>query len=712
MAVRGMQKDIVENWAQGVITAALKDRLPDGAVSLARNTQFFDVGPDQAVIGTRMGMLVQNTEPLAAAVTSQHYLNTDNQDSHILTLADGSVLTLSNGTPNEIAAAGTLTAGDSPSWATFTDQAYMVNGSDALKTDGTGVSTFGIRAPADNAWTLTAGVGGGVVPAGDYRVVITYVNSATGREGEESVPKSVTITSGNYPMVTLPSQATVGDSQVDYARIYIEQSGVRNNFFLVAAGTTPAITDSGFPLHPTNTTAVVINPTAAQIAVFRILSPGINNHQPPPVGARHVVARQQRLWVATATEIYWSEVGEPEYFNQIDNVLTVGEDGEVITGLAVLGDALIIFKRNRTYALTGVSPASWEIVQADPSIGCAGHTSIGYADGQVWWMSLRGPRRWSSSGMNIVDISTQFVGNLFDPQNVNEHDLANAVVVVSPTDQYVGWAVQVVGQSANNTIIPYNYVLSRWMSSGWDVVDITSSTVVTDVTGRGWPMLGDASGFVYQMGTASQDGVPPGEVNSGFATSTSSTTLTDSSQSWATDCWVGRYVWVYSPTQGLLTAQRQKVTANSATELTVAGWSPTPATGARYVIGGVLMDWQGAERNAAGPFFKKRIEFLFIDAQASAVGEHAQVLVYKDGDLTTPILNRVMTIGEGEEWGEAIWGESVWANRGFIKARIPIRSSGWSWQIRLLQLSDGKQLSVQRTAVQWLTKTKKIGQMK
>lgn len=710
MAVRGMSSDVVDNWAQGVITSPLQDRLPDGALAEGRNTQFYNIGPQQGMLGTRMGMTAQNATALAGAIVSQHYINTNTLDVHVVTLAGGNVVTLSNGTPSTIGT-GSFTVDDPVAWATFETNAYAVNGTDRLKTDGTGVTNFGIAQPASGAWSVAAGGSGGVLPAGDYRVVVTYVNSNTGHEGQQSEPKSVTIASGQQMTITLPSVATVGDSQVDYARIYIEQSGVRNDFFLLADGTTPAIGASGFALNASTTADVVFDVAQGSIDVFRTLAPGVNNNAPPPVGTRHVVARQQRLFVATATDVYWSDVGEPESFNLTDNTLPIGEDGEVITGLAVLEDALVIFKRNYTYALVGQSPSSWQVVLVDSSVGCTSHQSIGYADGRLWWMSMRGPRNWATSGSAIVDITGSVVADLFDEDAIDPDDLATSVVVVNPTDQYVGWAVTPKGSTVNKVIVPYHYILDRWMSSGWDVVDVVSAAVVQDTTGRGWPMIGDKYGFVYQLGTSTQDGVPSGQVATGTATSATSTTITDSTQTWTTNVFTGRYVVAYSPTTGIAaSAQRTRITSNTATALTVTSWPlGAPSVGSVYVIGGILLDWKGAERNANGPFYRKRIEFLFLDLYTTAVGDTCQVLVYKDGG-TSASLDRTLTIGQGDVWDVGLWGTAVWANRGFLKARIPIRTTGYSWQVRVLQLSSGKQLTVQRMAVQWLTKTKKVGQ--
>jgi hypothetical protein len=330
MSVRGFQSDIVENWYQGVVTAMLSDRLPDGALSGAKNTQFYNVGPNYAVVGTRSGCTPQNTTALAAAVVSQHYLNTQTADVHLLALTNGNIVALESGTPSTLAAAVLTEPTEVGSWASFENWAYLINGTDAIKTDGTTVAKFGIAQPAVGAWTAVAASGGSNLPAGDYVLVVQYVNSATGHAGPESDPISVTIAGSQRIRVTLPSTSTIGDSQVDYTRIYLQQTGTRNGYFQVVAGTSPGISGTNGWGVAAGTTTVYIDSSQDEIDVFITLSPGVNNNYPPPVNARHIVTAHQRMFVADATNLYWSDVGDPESFNTTDNTNPIGEDGEYI----------------------------------------------------------------------------------------------------------------------------------------------------------------------------------------------------------------------------------------------------------------------------------------------------------------------------------------------------------------------------------------------
>lgn len=71
----------------------------------------------------------------------------------------------------------------------------------------------------------------------------------------------------------------------------------------------------------------------------------------------------------------------------------------------------------------------------------------------------------------------------------------------------------------------------------------------------------------------------------GAVSSSTATTLTDSNASWTAAEWVGRFVIVVSGATGKRKVQTVKITANTGSTLTVAGWNGKPAVGDKYGIG-------------------------------------------------------------------------------------------------------------------------------
>jgi hypothetical protein len=419
---------------------------------------------------------------------------------------------------------------------------------------------------------------------------------------------------------------------------------------LVADGTTPAISElNGWAVGTDN---VDIDVAQESIDVFRLLAPSENDNYPPPDDAKFIVNHRSRLFAVTDNELYWSEAGFPEAFNIVNDNIPIGsEDGEPITGFAVLGDALVIFKKQSTYALIGEDPRSWSVEPIDATIGCVSYPSIASFDNKLFWMSLRGPQMWSSVNNQIADITTEIIGPNFEESAVDTDELSNSVAVGNPTQFYVGWAVAPKNRDRNEIIIPFHYKMQRWMSHRWDVVDVRSCTVVNDSRGRGWPMISDYDGNVYQLGVTHNDGVPSGTPAQGVVTSATSLTLTDSTATWTVDALKGRYVWVWDEDEGVRTAQRKRIVSNTATTLTVyTSWTQLPSVDWLYSLGGILLDWRSGFRHGGVPFFKKRIEFQFLELTATSLGVSCDLEVFKNLDEYNPIISRTLTLGAGDLW--------------------------------------------------------------
>lgn len=75
--------------------------------------------------------------------------------------------------------------------------------------------------------------------------------------------------------------------------------------------------------------------------------------------------------------------------------------------------------------------------------------------------------------------------------------------------------------------------------------------------------------------------------NNGLATGGTSTTLTDTTKSWATDQFAGGYIWIYNGTGA---GQIRSISSNTSDTITVSSsWDTTPSTDSRYVVSGLVI---------------------------------------------------------------------------------------------------------------------------
>lgn len=128
------------------------------------------------------------------------------------------------------------------------------------------------------------------------------------------------------------------------------------------------------------------------------VEPELNEeHRQPSFRPHHLVAFQGSLVVGGTWEepntIRYSVPGFPEYFPATAAADIGRNTNDIITGLGISGEALIIFKENSTHRLSGqlldpvtVQPG-WRLDELEDSIGCVSHTTIANSDGVLFFLS-------------------------------------------------------------------------------------------------------------------------------------------------------------------------------------------------------------------------------------------------------------------------------------------------------------------------------------
>lgn len=122
-----------------------------------------------------------------------------------------------------------------------------------------------------------------------------------------------------------------------------------------------------------------------------------------------------RLWVSRGRQLFASDIFDPLHFTE-NNYLAVGGslnamDGDIITGLARTADSrsLLVFTiHNTTIVKAGITDRdTWKttpdfIAFLFPGVGCCAGKSIFYHNGELWWFSVEGGRRFTQVGSSIL----------------------------------------------------------------------------------------------------------------------------------------------------------------------------------------------------------------------------------------------------------------------------------------------------------------------
>lgn len=147
----------------------------------------------------------------------------------------------------------------------------------------------------------------------------------------------------------------------------------------------------------------------------------VNRHLAPGPGSNETVLGLwmewigNRLWVARGRELFASDIFDPLHFTETTYIGGGGSlnamDGDVITALARTSDSrsLLVFTiHNTTIVRAGITDRTQWPITVDfiallfPGVGCSAGKSIFYHNGELWWWSVEGSRRFTQVGASIL----------------------------------------------------------------------------------------------------------------------------------------------------------------------------------------------------------------------------------------------------------------------------------------------------------------------
>lgn len=191
-------------------------------------------------------------------------------------------------------------------------------------------------------------------------------------------------------------------------------------------------------------------------------------NDPPPPSA-FAVTTTKRPFVASAENRTWLYPGKP-YFPGRAPEFNAGQFIEIdppsgdITGLAVLDQNVIIFKRDRIFVLAGEGPDATgagvfnNTYPIATDTGCIDSASIVATEKGVYFRSIR--------GIQMIDRSLQvtYPGVMVE-RIVNGSEITSSVLV--PAQNQIRWALRskdnsVAGTQLDNVVLVFDYLQGKW----------------------------------------------------------------------------------------------------------------------------------------------------------------------------------------------------------------------------------------------------------
>lgn len=677
-------------WRGGVVTGVDATLLPANASPRGWNSALALSRTGTPFVQKRRGLSCRGATQVtgAGAFLGQHdYVEVSTGTRrHLCTTATQIVVEAVDGTFTVLSSA--LTSDTPPDFVTANGLAFIFNGTDAYKVRGTTVENVGITRPT--VGTMAGAVGAAGLHNGTYELRVAFKNTNTGHISSASDTAAATVVATN-DAIDWSNVPVSADAQVGSRLLLVRNTATMAKFYVAGE-----IADN------VTTTAT----TSVADENLTTLAPSTTNRNAPVSGQKYCTLYRGRLVVSDGEAIYWSKIDEPEAFDPFASDL-IDSSGDVITGLAVNEGTLLVFKDDRTFAITGDLGGFYDLTQVSATMGCIAHRTIVMLNGSTYWWSRHGLTRFRGGAVECIGLT--LYGDPNDTVSIGNISAACAVAHEERSTIYI--ALPGIGQTRATFLLAFNTVLDVFESNYWDPMDVASLGKAIDGNGILQPTLGSYAGQVFQLWSGNNDGIAANTSTGGSFTvavgaSVNSITFTDPNSLSADTTGGGlierKITILNSDGEVVTTNPRPRITANTTTAVTFTPPITLDAGTYTLVIGGPNFQFDTPWRDFGDPWVKKRFEYLFLLIKGEEYGASATIVMSFDHDnLNLTSKDRTFTsTGVGAAWDSAVWDTDVWDSLQTQQRRYRPARVGRSWRARIINARANQPFAILLVGVQ------------
>jgi hypothetical protein len=393
------------------------------------------------------------------------------------------------------------TAGTRVDMAMFQNLAFFGQGQQAYKYNGTEWTRHGIEQPNSGPTVVTAGAGN--VPIGDVNYKVSYVNSYA-VEGDVSAATTTHAVAASA-IVTLTALPLAPTSfGVAARRIYRKDANT--------AGIYKRVTE----IADNTTTTYVDNTASTALGASAPVDAGT------PPAWKYVIAHKDRLFMVDPAEpstVYYTELDNP-FVVQAENFEPFNDgDGQIIRGLSVQGDSLVVHKDLTPWLLymPSTDDTEWVKIKSNAKAGAVSHYAIsdyGNGDGLQMYLGRNSHDKvtgfYALAGLatlpdnqrlDVAVVQSDSKSNGIDP---DVFSLNNSVVSRACSIQFnnkLYYAVPYSSSTINNRIYQFDYArrAEDRQDGSWVPFTGISAAAFTIYNSRLYAQDANATGVVYRL---------------------------------------------------------------------------------------------------------------------------------------------------------------------------------------------------------------------
>ncbi len=492
------QTHAIDDFIMGLDWSSIPTALDAKSLTVCTN---FDLTRHRGLV-KRKGLAKYNSSVGAAAnVKSIFEYSAPNGTRYILVALSTLLRRVSTSAWNNLKTE--LTSGKKFSFAVHRGDCFAVNGTDDnIRIRNTTVTTVGVPVPTVAPTPVTTGDAGSFT--GTYRYAYSYKRSTNSLIGNYKIHAANVTAPGTDTGfdvgVTASADSTVTNI-VLYRTLDIDAGGTVGVYYTVGT-------------YGNTTTSIEDTTTDANLGALD------ENDNTLPPKAYFVELHKDRMLYANCpgetdggSLVMWSKTGEGDAVPSTNYQYFDRDDGEDITGLAVAGDYLVVFKRNKISVIEGDFREMYTIAYG---VGCIAPYAIIILSDRVFFLSEEGWKVFN--GADIDDVSSK-VNTLGEDGyfSIDQKDDFSALHYPERNQFQC-----LINNDSDNRIIMVGHLVApliapedtpewdmgkyvAWTQHAYAGHTLTTLGAYTDTNGISRPLAGSSDGYIYKMDTGYDD---------------------------------------------------------------------------------------------------------------------------------------------------------------------------------------------------------------
>jgi hypothetical protein len=209
--------------------------------------------------------------------------------------------------------------------------------------------------------------------------------------------------------------------------------------------------------------------------------------------------KNQLFWAGTTqlqSSVFFSDIGEPEGWNNEWEFEFRTNDGDKITALKTYGNRLMVGKELSLHELTGDDPETFNPREISTEYGILNNRACTSWEGRFWFLDHKGIAEYTGGLPKII---SEKVESVFKRMNLSV--AKNTAQMIYMKERSEVWTLIPIDNSTiNNMLVVFDTVSNQWYF--WDGPNISILAKMIGRNGKVTPFFGDYSNRVNTFGTS------------------------------------------------------------------------------------------------------------------------------------------------------------------------------------------------------------------